>query len=88
MEESATICNSFNTAHVLRTLAPPESLRPGSSPDCALSCVLHPAPWAATPFAHAHSFVAHSRFCVVLGATVWYSASVHTVQGEQLSPLR
>ena len=39
----------------------------------------HAAPVAASPFWHVHCLVAHWRFCVLLGATVWYSALVHVV---------
>ena len=54
----------------------------------AVLCVVHAAPVAASPLAHVHCLVAHWRFCVLLGATVWYSAPVHVVHATHASLLR
>ena len=49
----------------------------------------HVAPEAAVPpLAQVHCLVAHWRFCVLLGATVSYSALVHVVHATQASLLR
>ena len=41
----------------------------------------HAAPAAAVPpLAQVHCLVAHCRFCVLLGATVWYCAAVHVAE--------
>ena len=43
-------------------------------------CAGHAAPTAAVPpFAHAHCFVAQTRFCDALGATASYSSLPHAV---------
>ena len=43
---------------------------------------------AVPPLAQVHCLVAHWRFCVLLGATVSYSALVHVVHATQASLLR
>ena len=43
---------------------------------------------AVPPLAHVHCLVAHWRFCVLLGATVWYSAPVHVVHATHALLLR
>ena len=48
-------------------------------------CVGHASPDVCTPLAHVHCFVAHCRFCVLLGATVWYSALLQVVHATQAS---
>ena len=55
----------------------------------ATLCVGHAAPVAAVPpLAQVHCLVAHWRFCVLLGATVWYSALLHVVHATQASLLK
>ena len=53
----------------------------------AVLCVGHAAPAAASPLVQVHCFVAHCRFCVLLGATVWYSALLHVVHAAHASLL-
>ena len=43
---------------------------------------------AVPPLAQVHCLVAHWRFCVLLGATVWYSSLVHVVHARHASLLR
>ena len=54
----------------------------------AVLCVGHAAPVAPSPLLHVHCFVAHWRFIVLLGATVWYSAPVHVVHETHTLLLR
>ena len=54
----------------------------------AVPCAGHATPVAASPFWHVHCFVAHWRLCVLLGATVSYSALVHVVHATHASLLR
>ena len=45
-------------------------------------------PLAPLPLPQEHCFVAHWRFSVLLGATVWCSAAVHVVHDAHMSLLR
>ena len=45
-------------------------------------------PLAPLPLPQEHCFVAHWRFSVLLGATVWYSAPVHVVHETHALLLR
>ena len=62
---------------------------PAHAVHLAAPSIEHAAPTAAVPpLAHVHCMVAHWRFCVLLGATVWYSAPVHVVHATHALLLR
>ena len=85
---TVSYCASVHVSHatqawLLRWKAPLHDMH------LAAPCVGQLLPLAAVPpFAHVHCFVAHWRFIVLLGATVWYSAPVHVVHETHALLLR